>query len=645
MEENNLQQEQQNQQADGQQPSMEQVTQPEQPVQTQPADAYVQQPAAEQMQQNQQADAYVQQPAAEQMQQNQQTYAHGQGQQAYAYVQQPAAEQMQQSPQAYAYGQQLAAEQMQQNQPAYAYGQQPAQSQQAYAYNQQPVQNQQAYAYGQQPIQNQSPYMYGAPVQPVPAAAGGKKKKKTGVVIAVVLVAVIVIAIGIGVFVHASVSGSPEAKLAKGFENLAKEMTAGERAILDDIDYPSILKTLQTDGGNVDLSLNFTMPGEDTIGIDYIQNYDHANKLMTADMIVSAYNVSLVQMNLAANEERLYFGMPGFINDTYYVNAATFGQEFNDSAWCEMLGLNGIDEDFALDLFPEITEEADEEGIWGEELKDLAEGITIEKGESKEFKIGGKTVQCSGINVEISREVINDLLDEFERELASSGQQEIDFSVRLKADVRLTVYLDNKDRIVCIETDGEIKLKDSEIESVEFSLVFSGKERTLDEVSGMMELSTSDDTGYIELEGTTALTEAEYSSEFTITLKDDGGTAAEMTFDTTWDIKNREFEAEYKVYDDMEEVVFEIKGGFEDVEKGKSATFRLGQLKVLEDGEELCRFSGTLTVGPLTDEIKMPSEAVNFLQMSEEDIYGLINEIYENIINNSGNDPWGVSPL
>lgn len=609
MEENNLQQEQQNQQTDGQQPSMEQVTQPEQPVQTQPAYAYVQQPAAEQMQQNQQAYAYVQQPAAEQMQQNPQTYAYGQGQQ------------------------------------AYAYGQQPAQNQQAYAYNQQPVQNQQSYAYAQQPMQNQSPYMYGAPVQPVPAAAVGKKKKKTGIVIAVVLVAVIVIAIGIGVFVHASVSGSPEAKLAKGFENLAKEMTAGERAILDDIDYPSILKTLQTDGGNVDLSLNVTVPGEDTIGIDYIQNYDRASKLMTADMIVSVYNVSLVQMNLAADEERLYFGMPGFINDTYYINAATFGQEFNDSVWCEMLGLNGIDKDFALDLFPEITEEADDEGIWGEELKDLAEGITIEKGESKAFTIGGKTVQCSGINVEISREVINDLLDEFERELASSGQQEIDFSVRLKADVRLTVYLDNKDRIVCIETDREIELKDSEIERVEFSLVFSGKERTLDEVSGMMELSTSDDTGYMELEGTTSLTDAEYSSAFTITLKDDSGTAAEMTFDTTWDIKNKEFEAVYKVYDDIEEIVFEMKGGFEDVEKGKSATFRLGQLKVLEDGEELCRFSGTLTVGPLTDEIKMPSEAVNFLQMSREDIDGLIDEIYKGIMNNSGNDPWGVSPL
>lgn len=605
MEDNNLQQEQQNQQEV-----------PEQPIQTQPADVYGQQPAAEQ---SQQADVYGQQPT--------------QSQQAYACAQQPA-----QGQQVYAYGQQPV-----QNQQAYAYGQQPAQGQQAYAYGQQPMQGQQAYTYAQQPMQSQSPYMYGAPIQPVPA--GGRKKKKTGVVIAVVLAAVIVIAIGIGVLVHASVSNSPEARLAKGFENLAKEMTAGQRAILDDIDYPSILKMLQTDGGNVDVSLNFTMPGEDTIGFDYIQNYDHANKLMNADLIVSVYNISLVQMNLAADEERLYFGMPGFVSDTYYVNAAAFGQEFNDSVWREMLGFGRIDRDFALDLFPEITEEEPDSGIFGEDLKELAESITIENGESKQFEIGGKTVRCSGINVEIGSEVINDLLDEFERELASSGQQDIDFSVRLKSDVKLTVYLDNKDRIVCIETNGEIKLKDSEIESVEFSFVFSGEKRTVDKISGMIELADANDTGYIELDGTTSLTTAEYNSEFTITLGDDSGTVAEMIFDVTWDLKNREFEAVYKVYDEIEEYVFEMKGGFEDVEKGKSATFRLGQLRVLEDGEELCRFSGTLTVGPLTDEIEMPSGAVNFLQMSEADIFRLVNEIYENIMNNSWDDPWGVSPL
>ncbi|MDE5679548.1 MAG: hypothetical protein K2I01_03855, partial [Lachnospiraceae bacterium] len=101
----------------------------------------------------------------------------------------------------------------------------------------------------------------------------------------------------------------------------------------------------------------------------------------------------------------------------------------------------------------------------------------------------------------------------------------------------------------------------------------------------------------------------------------------------------------YKVYDETEEIVFEMKGGFEDVEKGKRATFRLGQLRVLEDGEELCRFSGTLAIGPLTDKIEMPSEAVNFLQMSQEDIFRVISEVYENIMNNSWDDPWGVSPL
>lgn len=610
MEDNNLQQEQQNQQADGQQPAAEQASQ------TQPAAADGQQPAAGQMPQTMQTTAYEQQPVQAQ----------------------PAAEQMQQNPQAYAYNQQPM-----QDQQAYTYGQQPMQNQQAYTYGQQPAQNQQAYTYAQQPVQNQSPYMYGAPMQPVPAPKeGGKKKKKTGLVIAGVLVAVIAIAVGIGVFVHASMSNSPQVRLAKGFENLREEMTAGETAILEDIDYPTIFKTLETDGGNVDLSLNVTIPGEDTIGFDYIQNYDRVNKLMNADLIVSAYNISLVQMKLAANDERIYLGMPGMLRDTYYVNTATFGQEYNDSVWREAMGLGGMERDYALDLFPELTEdeEGSDDGTFEETLKEFAESITIENGESKEFKIDGKTVRCSGINVTIEREAINDLFDEIEKELAGTGR-DLDISFRLEADVKLTVYLDKKDRIVCIETSEEIKIEDSEVEGIEFSFVFSGKERTVDEISGTITFRTPDDTAYIELEGKAALTAAEYSSEFVITLGNAWDT--EMAYEVTWDLKNREFEAVYKVYDEMGEFAFEIKGGFEDVEKGKRATFRLGQLKVLEDGEEICRLSGALTLGPLTDTIEMPSEAVNFLKMSEEDVLEFISEIYE-IIHSSEN-PWGVSPL
>ena len=637
MDNNNLQQEQQNQQMDGQQPAAEQASQ------TQQAAVDGQQPVAGQMPQTMQTAAYEQQPvqaqpAAEQMQQNPQAYAYNQqpmqNQRAYTYGQQPA-----QNQQAYTYGQQPA-----QNQQTYTYGQQPMQNQQAYTYGQQPMQNQQAYTYAQQPVQNQSPYMYGAPMQPVPAPAeGGKKKKKTGLVIAGVLVAVIAIAVGIGIFVHASMSNSPQARLAKGFENLAEEMAAGETAILEDIDYPTILKMLETDGGNVDLSLNFTIPGEDTIGFDYTQNYDRVNKLMNADLTVSAYNISLVQMKLAANDERLYFSMPGMLSNTYYVNTATFGEEFNDSVWREMWGRYGVDRDYALDLFPEPTEDEEEsdDGIFEEILKEFAEGITIENGESKEFQIDGKTVRCSGINVTIEREAINDLFDEIEKELAGTGR-DIDISFRLEADVKLTVYLDKKDRIVCIETFEEIKIEDSEVEGIEFTFVFSGKERTVDEIFGTITLTTPDDAPYIELGGKSALTAAEYSSEFVITFGDNTG-MAEMAWEVTWDLKNREFEAVYKVYDEIEEFAFEIKGGFEDVEKGKHATFRLGQLKVLEDGEELCRLSGALTLGPITDTIEMPSEGVNFLKMSQSDILELIEEIRDSI--NTPDNPWGVSLL
>ena len=463
----------------------------------------------------------------------------------------------------------------------------------------------------------------------------------------IVLVAVIVAAIGIGVAVHASMSRSPQVRLAKGFENLAEEMYAGERAVLEDVDYPAIAETMRTEGGSLDLSLNFTMPGEDTIGFDYIQNYDHANKLMSAEFVVSAYNVSLAQMNLAADEDRFYFGMPGIISNTYYIDAANFGQEYNASVWRELLGVDGLDDDYALDLFPEVAkeDEAGSGGIFGKDIKKLAEGITIENSkDTKKIEMDGKTVSCSGISVTIDKEVMNDFLDELEAELAASGQGDISV-FRFKKDIKLTFYLDNKDRIVCIETAEKVKLEDSAVETIEFTFVFSGKERTMDEVSGNVEMVSPDDTLYMDITGEASLTADVYESAYKVVFSDEAGNEANLLYNISWDIKNKEFDADFKVYDEYEELTFEMVGGFEDIEKGKCATFRLGQLKVLLDEEEVCRFSGALTVGPVTDKIEMPSEAVNFMTMSQEDIFGLINEIYENIMNNEWDDPWGVSPL
>ncbi len=241
----------------------------------------------------------------------------------------------------------------------------------------------------------------------------------------------------------------------------------------------------------------------------------------------------------------------------------------------------------------------------------------------------GKTVSCSGISVTIDKEVMNDFLDELEAELAASGQGDISV-FRFKKDIKLTFYLDNKDRIVCIETAEKVKLEDSAVETIEFTFVFSGKERTMDEVSGNVEMVSPDDTLYMDITGEASLTADVYESAYKVVFSDEAGNEANLLYNISWDIKNKEFDADFKVYDEYEELTFEMVGGFEDIEKGKCATFR---------------FSGALTVGPVTDKIEMPSEAVNFMTMSQEDIFGLINEIYENIMNNEWDDPWGVSPL
>ena len=87
----------------------------------------------------------------------------------------------------------------------------------------------------------------------------------------------------------------------------------------------------------------------------------------------------------------------------------------------------------------------------------------------------------------------------------------------------------------------------------------------------------------------------------------------------------------FSMKDDIDDLEFTLKGGWDDIVKGESANFELQKLAFTMDDEELFRISGDIMIEPITDKIEPSVEAKTaFFEMSlsdwEEIIYNLDDE-------------------
>ena len=541
-------------------------------------------------------------------------------------------------------------------QPVYAQPEQPVQP--VYAQPQQPVQP--VYAQPQQPAQPPVPPT--TPAQPVygavpPADGNGGKKKGKGGLIAIIIVIVVLLLAAAGVLAYKLLGTSPEKKLTQGITNLQAEMTANASPVSEQLGTKEIVRLLDEKPVTMDMSLNVSIPSLettlDTVGIDYTVNYDLNNKLMDAQMKLSAMNMDLVGMDMAASGNTLYLSLPGLLTNSYFINTDTFGKDFNASPWTSLLEVP-LDESLSFQLFNTGAASDDTEAdsiLFAEEIANIMATMKVEdSGTAVEIERDGKTVKCNGVKVTLEADALNELLDAIEKEMGQADSVNdmlsdygIDeefmrssssdlYKARVKNDVELYVYLDSKNRITNVATASKIKLKDSALTGISFSLVFSGSENVLDQISGTVKLETEGNSAKIEVKRSAQQDASQTKSKLTLTFSGDNTDGqAVFTYTNKWDLDNMEFDKEFVISSDTEDVSLVLKGAFSDVQKGESFKLTIGEFALSSNGTDLVSASGEFSMAPYDGTIEVPENAVDLLAMSESDFEDMVTELITSV--------------
>lgn len=474
-----------------------------------------------------------------------------------------------------------------------------------------------------------------------PMEDGNKKKGGKGPVIAIVLI-LLALLLGAGGFcIYQFVFNTPEARLAKGIANFTQDMSMYGAGWQEETGLAELIQNMEEENSSsVDLKLNVTLPESETLGIDYYQNYDGKNQLMEAEVALSFFNINLLKAELAADEEHLYVSVPDIVEEWYCLNTETIGADYQDSVWRELTGMD-VPEDFGFSVFEELGAEdtalqEDMEELMEEYAAKFAEGATIEdSGNVVEIKRDGKTVRCEGVCVTVEKEVINDFFEDFFELYEEYYEAEaFTFELEVKKDVKLCFYMDNKNRIVNISTPEKIKFSGTDLEAIGFSLVFSGTDNVLDEISGNGEVEVTDALGEditFEIERTAENRDSALEEEWVLTIEGESGHEVVMEYTSATDLEDLTVEGCLKNTSNGEVLELFYEVACSDVEKGESLTFDIDEFMMTLHDKEIYKMTGSISMGILEEEIKMPDDAVDFMNMTEAGLMDIVTGLRDYI--------------
>lgn len=494
-------------------------------------------------------------------------------------------------------------------------------------------------------------------------------RKRVGLWVGSISLAAVLILVIAGGLLYRFVFHTPLARLTKGLTKMAKELQDYENPVAEEIDFAQII-TGRKDAAAIDLRLNVGLPQVDglpTIGLDFENSYDYNAKNLQADLCFSVYNADLFRTRMTVIEDILYLQIPHVFADAYSINLSSLGKDYNNSIWADLTGIQ-LDEDFSYDFFAhsetgtdsdiaKLKEELRE--VLREDLAEIWEDIRIEEsGNTQKIVRNGETVTCQAITVTLDKDDLEELIEDMSHALfksdyvegilakiiASDGDSTGSYGVRkiltgilaeqmhleLEDDIQLCFYLDNKDRILAIETYDTIAVKNSKIDNIGFSFAFTGRERTLDHITGQILFELNGHEFIIEIEQEAEVTKDLYEKTLLACVRTDGAEKqAEIEYVSSWDIEEKEFDLELLFDVPFHTLHMNAKGAFRDIQKGEAFTLELGKYHLAVDGDILMTLSGSLQFGPFEGGITAPKGAKEFLKLSQWEIYQMAAELSE----------------
>lgn len=458
------------------------------------------------------------------------------------------------------------------------------------------------------------------------------QKKNTFVKILIAVASVIVVIftiVGIGTVY---VRNTAAYKLGKGFQNLGRELARMRDPLMDKLGMEDILLMMTEDGSHVDTMINFTADSlyGTTIGIDTESYKDVPNKKMSADTSISVMNYDFAHLNIYADDESFCFSVPELFLEDMYIDNENVVSQYNRSFLAELTGT--IDaEEFSIDLFADaddrlsIREWKDADTFaerYAADFQACREKMVMEKAEKGFYRVVFPARETDHL--------LQDMMKTYDSVYEMTGEKQWwkEYDRLIDSDVSVLFEIDKSNHIKSISLENPVDMMDGTA-SLETSIHFLGDKRSIDRIQGEISVQGEDDVKRaIHYQIIQTVAENTYKLDMDAELMEEADSVLRVKYVANSDAARDEFDMNFSVWDDEEDVELILEGNLDDIVKGRSLRLDLENVSFHMDGEELFKITGGIMIEPLEEEVVgSVKKGTAFFDMTEDDWLDILYEI------------------
>lgn len=462
-----------------------------------------------------------------------------------------------------------------------------------------------------------------------------------------IVLLIVVLVSGAGICVYAR----PEIRLLMCAKNVQKELETLEKPALFELSPLSIYQKRQEEAYHDTFDVTISSPAfafsglssdtytMDQITVAYDGIYDNQAKEMKADIGFGVMGLDLLQGKLYVQDDRAYVTVPTLLPDCYFVELSTFGTDFNHSELAETMQIS-IPEGLSISAFTKGTMTD-----W-EALQEMKQYLLEHAKTLKSYvavKNGTKTQKGRPVTITLDAYAVNDMMHYLERVCLHSDLYQNQaghlfvneehralfegiFETDYTEDLVLNCYMDTSRHLTGVETASPVSLGDAM--KLSFSMEPLGEENSLSDMLFSITLMRQGvETGIYEIER--RITKTDGTSTETILITENGSNLVDCN--QIWDADSKNYCMKASYVEEEQLIDISLKGSFLSLTSGEGFDFQIADLYIKENGEELLRAAGEVSMKVNGDKTVAVDEmdvegAKDIFAMNRAELFGLVYE-------------------
>lgn len=364
-----------------------------------------------------------------------------------------------------------------------------------------------------------------------------------------------------------------------------------------------------------------------SLGVDGTIQCDYDNEKLKEEFSLSLAYYEFVSCQMTVDKTDVYLEIPVLYDGSIVFDSQNIDEQFNNSIFKEAAEME-MDEELSLDFFEKPTNSS---GNFYKEYKksidQMIKNADISKYEGTlNIEIAGKDTKCKGYLVTFKKRDVNKVLESLYGE---SDSDEVTYA--LEKDLKLLIYMDNKNNIRQIQTEDDICMEDLG-GSMSVALRFTGKDNIFDVMKGKMGFTIDGETATVNFDYTSGMEDKEIKQKLQMKASTDDTDLIGMDYEAVWNTEDSSFEMDMVFDIEDENFVLDMNGNVETNSSADSYSINFTDCAVSYEDEQIATFDATYCREPLKEDISLPKgKTYPIFEMTETEFGTFLLECEEKL--------------